>query len=252
VYRFWDSVIEPLLRAADARVAIEVGAEQGWLTERLLEFCDERDGIAHVVEPVPHFLPDHWRRRYGARYVLHEELSLEALPRVHDPDAVLLDGDHNWFTVYHELEVVETLRRDGRFPIVVLHDVGWPYGRRDMYHDPSTVPDEFRHPSRRLGMRPGQSELLEEGGFNAHLENAVHEGGARNGVRTAVEDFCAASGHELDVIEVPGLHGLGVLVASRELEASPALAGAVERLRSGDFLLEHLRYVEDYWLRYVS
>ena len=33
-------------------------------------------------------------------------------------------------------------------PLVVLHDVGWPLGRRDTYHAPELVPDE---PEARVG-----------------------------------------------------------------------------------------------------
>ena len=252
MYLLWESVIEPFLRAVGARVVVEVGAEEGYLTAPLLEYCDAHDGVAHVIEPQAHFLPESWKERYGRRFVLHEDVSLNALPRIEDPDVVLLDGDHNWYTVYHELGAIENLRQDGRFPVVVLHDIGWPYGRRDMYYDPSVVPERFRHRSRARGMRPGRSELLEEGGFNPHLENAEREGGPRNGVRTALEDFIAESRHDLRLTEVSGLHGLGVVVARQQLAASRELARAVERLTSAEFLLEHLERVERYWLEYVS
>lgn len=62
-------------------------------------------------------------------------ISLEVLPELHDTfDCILIDGDHNWYTVYHELKMIydrELLKRGG---IVFLHDVEWPWGRRDMYY----------------------------------------------------------------------------------------------------------------------
>ncbi len=40
-------------------------------------------------------------------------------------------------------------------PVLILHDVGWPYGRRDLYYTPETIPEEFRQPYEQAGMLPG-------------------------------------------------------------------------------------------------
>ena len=60
----------------------------------------------------------------------------------------LVDGDHNWFTVYHELKMLADGARQARapLPIIIMHDVFWPYGRRDLYYEPERVPEEFRQP----------------------------------------------------------------------------------------------------------
>ena len=39
-------------------------------------------------------------RKHPNDCVLHEALSLNALPRIERPDVVLIDGDHNWYTVH--------------------------------------------------------------------------------------------------------------------------------------------------------
>src|SRR5262245_65691885 len=102
-------------------------------------------------------------------------------------DVALVDGDHNWFTVYHELRLLAAAaRREGAaLPVLVLHDVGWPYGRRDLYYEPDRIPAEFRQDYLRAGMRPGESKLVWFGGLNRHMANARHEGGPRNGLMTA-------------------------------------------------------------------
>ena len=68
---------------------------------------------------------------------------------------------------------------------MVLHDVLWPYGRRDLYYAPEQIPEEFRQPYAEQGMRPGTKKLLERGGLNPTMYNALEEGGPRNGVMTA-------------------------------------------------------------------
>ena len=40
------------------------------------------------------------------RYVFHRDLSLDVLDRCGAFDVALIDGDHNWYTVYNELRVL--------------------------------------------------------------------------------------------------------------------------------------------------
>jgi hypothetical protein len=60
-----------------------------------------------------------------------------------------------------------------------LHDVGWPYGRRDMHYRPELIPPEFVHPYAAKAMVIGQSRLSDAGGCNAEFFNALDEGGSQ-------------------------------------------------------------------------
>ena len=133
-------------------------------------------------------------------------------------DAWIVDGDHNWHTVYHELRQIEAIsRRDGKPVLVFLHDVGWPCGRRDAYYAPSQIPVEHRHPhSYDAGATLDRESLVEGRGFRGmgQFAFATHAGGARNGVMTAIDDFLAeelAQGREFGFAEIPAVFGLGVL-----------------------------------------
>jgi CheY-like chemotaxis protein len=153
VHRFWDTFLLPLARATDARVVCEIGSQHGRLTRRVLEHCLEVGGVTHVVDPAPQFDVAEWEERYGSALVVHRARSLEALPSLPPPDLALIDGDHNWYTVINELRLLERRAREGErpLPVVALHDVGWPYGRRDVYYDLATVPDDERLPAARQG-----------------------------------------------------------------------------------------------------
>jgi hypothetical protein len=74
---------------------------------------------------------------------------------------------------------------------MLLHDIAFPCARRDFYYDPAQIPAPFLHPhsyelgvtlDRKMAIRGG---LRGEGAFAV----ALHEGGPRNGVLTAIEDF---------------------------------------------------------------
>jgi hypothetical protein len=151
------------------------------------------------------------------------------LSRIKQYDAVLIDGDHNWYTVIKELRQIDRhSRKSGRlFPLTILHDIGWPYGRRDLYYNPSTIPKAFRHPYARKGMLPGVSRLVKEG-LNANLCNATTENTVRNGVLTAIEDFIQETKGSLRLVQVPGFFGLGILFSRQLPEENKAFASFLD------------------------
>ncbi len=219
---FWPDVLLPMLEALAPKCIVEIGSESGKTTRRLLELASRIDAVVHAIDPAPRFDVKTWQQLHGARFVFHGAPSLEALHDIDGFDAVLIDGDHNWYTVYHELKLIEARARD--LPLMFLHDVAWPYGRRDLYYDPSTVPEAHRQPYARKGMSPTASELLDQGGFNAHLCHALREGGPKNGVLTAVEDFLAESPHRYRFVRIPAVFGLAILLPEARAQATPALA----------------------------
>ena len=252
-HRFWTPVIEPVLRAVEPGVVVEIGADRGANTARILDYCRLHGAVAHVIDPLPRFAVADWQEKYGEALIFHRHLSLDALPRINAMDVVLIDGDHNWYTVFHELKLVEEIA-DGAgtgFPVVVLHDVDWPYGRRDLYYEPDTIPERFRHAFERAGLYPGKAELSSDGGLNGDLNNAVSENTPRNGVRTALEDFISESTHDFRLVVVPGWHGLGILAASALLDTNDALAQLLTSFESEAFLVDQCRRIEKARIRTI-
>lgn len=106
--------------------------------------------------------------------------------------------------------------------MVLLHDVCWPYARRDLYYDPATIPEEFRHKYAQKGLIPGRKDALDYG-LNSGMHNAIHEGGPKNGVLTAVEDFMIETDEPMHFHSVPAFHGYGILVSEQRLAICPDL-----------------------------
>lgn len=245
MYHFWKHIIRPALETVQPRSIVEIGCADGRNTANLLEFCTQTGAHLHVIDTLPNLPTDQWPKKYQEHLTLHQDLSLHALREISDYDAVLIDGDHNWYTVYHELLLLEKHAADGgHFPLVLLHDVCWPYGRRDLYYDAATIPQAYRHPSARKGMNPGSVRLVDEGGMNPDLENALEENGPRNGVRTAVEDFLKQSPLELRFVVVPGWHGLGIIADRALLERHHSLRRFLDELEPGDAIRRHIEEVE--------
>ncbi|HEY6416308.1 MAG TPA: class I SAM-dependent methyltransferase, partial [Acidimicrobiales bacterium] len=235
MFPLWDDVIAPVIEAVNARRIVEIGALRGETTTRMLERLGAGSEL-HVIDPAPQFDPAEHERAFPGQYHFHLGTSLDVLPGLPAADIVLIDGDHNWYTVHHELRLLaESARRErAPLPVLVLHDVGWPYGRRDLYYAPDRIPPEFRQRHRRAGMRPGRSELVGNGGMNRDMENADHEGGPRNGVMTAVEDFVGEHPEPLRVVVVPIFYGLAIVAEHRVVAAHPELLSLLDRLESPD------------------
>lgn len=216
-------VIFGCLEAVGARRVVEVGSESGGFTMELAEWAAAAGGHAASIEPYP----TEKIRQLDApsdHFTLVTERSPAGLARLEPADAYLLDGDHSYYTVLHELRTIADMCGDGpRHPLVLLHDVGWPCGRRDQYYAPHLLPAEAVHPyTYEDGVVVGNPGVVKSG-FRGEGAFAVacHEGGPANGVLTAVEDYLAEV-EDLAYAQVPSVFGLGVLY--------PRAAPAADRL----------------------
>jgi hypothetical protein len=242
---FWETAIEPLLEAVGARTIVEVGVSKGHTTAKLVAYAERHDGIVHGIDPAPGAGAIELDGNHD-RLVLHVEQSLTALPRIDGIDAALLDGDHNWYTVINELRLLARLSAEqGReLPLVVLHEVDWPYGRRDQYSDPDAIPAEDRQPVVNAGLWPGSDQVFKTRGIDIGAHIAATEGGPRNGVRTAVEDFIAELAEPLEFRSLAGFQGLGILASEARLAANERLRRCLDTFESPAWLAAHTRVLE--------
>jgi Methyltransferase domain len=199
----------PCLDAVGAGAVAEVGAFAGDLTRVLVAWARERGARIVAIDPEPQEGLVELDRQHP-ELELVRETSLDALRHVELPDAAIIDGDHNYYTVTHELRLISDRSGGGALPLLLFHDVCWPHGRRDEYFAPERIPDEYRQPL--LGEEGGlfPDEPGTRPGGLPYPRSAAHEGGPRNGVLTAIEDF--TSGREdLRLAVVPIFFGFGAV-----------------------------------------
>jgi hypothetical protein len=200
-------IVLACLDAAGARSVVEVGAYAGDLTEVLVEWAAGGDARVIAIDPSPQ---DRLVRLSDEqeRLELVRDTSLAALPRLAPADAVIVDGDHNYFTVGEELRLIADAA-GAKLPLLMFHDVCWPHGRRDDYYAPDRIPEAQRQPIHEGGGLHPDEPGIRPGGL-PYRGAAAREGGPSNGVLTAVEDFVdARDGLRLAV--VPAFFGLGVV-----------------------------------------
>lgn len=209
---FYIDIVKPLLLELEAKYLLEVGANKGEHTRLLLQYCGSYDANLIVIEPI---VTPSLQEVVSAssRVRLFAEKSNRALARIDaSVDIVLLEGDLNYYSVRSDLVAIQELsrRQNIPFPIVFFKNSSWPYARRDMYYDPDSIPTVERHEYTLSGMTHWSSQL-EDGMINANFANAMHEGGPRNGVLTAVEDFLKESELSLHLFSLTLNHGLGII-----------------------------------------
>jgi methyltransferase family protein len=225
-------ILIPCLEAAGARSVAEVGAYAGDLTGLLLDWGERSGAKVIAVDPEPQRELEMLHERRPELELLGET-SLEALRRIDLPDAVIVDGDHNYYTVSEELRLIAERAGDRALPLLVLHDVGWPHGRRDDYFDPELVPEDRRQPiAPDGGLHPDEPGIDPEG--MPYRWPAAREGGARNGVLTAVEDFVSERSH-VRLAVVPAFFGFAV-VWPEDAPWADRVAHVVEHVDRNPFL----------------
>jgi hypothetical protein len=194
---FGDLMVD-VLRLAGAKTVVEIGAEGGESTRVLLEHTEKAGGELVVIDPAPSPAAEALIGRHRhARLV--KQTSLEVLPSL-AADAYLIDGDHNYYTVSRESTLIwEQCEAAGKPFLALYHDVCWPWARRDLYYDPSRIPPEHLKPHAwDRGVTLDQPRAI-AGGFRGEGQwaCAIEEGGPKNGVMTAIEEFVIGREHAL-------------------------------------------------------
>ena len=192
---------------------VEIGSEAGVNTQELLGYARSRGAELVTVDPAAVRFP--FDAEKEPCFTFFRETSAEFLAKPIPFEALFLDGDHNYETVLADLETLHRTRARTGIKILFLHDVSWPWARRDIYYDPSRVahPHPFHAENTASPYVEGSPGLPP-----ADYMTADAEGGPRNGVLTAVEDFLGSrTGWEFR--RIPVLYGIGLLLCRENLDS---------------------------------
>jgi predicted O-methyltransferase YrrM len=188
----FDKHIQPILEVKKPKTLMEIGVLKGGVTIKSLEYCKEFDAKLTSIEPVawsgkipeeikpaaPGFdssilgnaiVPEYVEKIYEigleTNWNCIKSTSLQYLSSTDYKgfDCYLIDGDHNYFTLYNELSQLHRKTKPG--DIIFMHDVG-KWGRLDQYYNESNIPLEYLYSK-------------------------------KQGLLTAIEDFVKASTHTI-------------------------------------------------------
>jgi len=216
----FSSLILPCLDEAKVQHISEIGSEFGPMSKLLAARAEEIGGSLTCIDPAPAADFAEWAEQQDVvNHVAKTSLTaLEEQGSSLAADAWLIDGDHNYYTVLHELKAIDAIQKEAGKPLLAFaHDVSWPCARRDFYYAPEQIPPGWRHPhSFDHGVILGDDRVFEGRGLRGmgQFAIALSAGGPRNGVLTAIEDFLKEADSEerpLFYVHVPAVLGLGVI-----------------------------------------
>jgi hypothetical protein len=187
-----DEIILELVDRCRPKSILEIGSESGGFSQQLYARVKASGAELVTIEPFPADVMVELAKTANDFHLFVDKSIPHLLAYGCTSDFAVIDGDHNWFTVYNELTLISKAWGD-RTGTIVLHDVSWPCARRDMYYDPDSIPAEARQPcTYKHGVTPGHDGVI-DGGFRGEgaFAWAIDSGGPCNGVLTAIEDFMA-------------------------------------------------------------
>jgi hypothetical protein len=198
--------------------AVEIGTGEGQFTNQLIQWATSGQFNLYCIDPRP---ADRVRSLCEeSEYAqLFEASSLMILPSLQPCDAYFLDSDHNYYTVTKELEwIAQVCESVTKEYVVFIHDIGGLCARRDCYFSPESLPPEAVHPyhlsSDLSWISENEFGTKSKEHLTGKLAIANQDGGPRNGVLTAVEDFLRERPF-LIFKRIPCVFGLGIIYSEK-------------------------------------
>ena len=204
-----------IMDAVSINHILEIGSEAGINTLALLGYAKSRNAGLVTVDPVSIEFP--FAALQEKHFSFCQTTSQEFLKTEFCAEVIFMDGDHNYETVMNDLKTIHRSREKNNVKLMFLHDVSWPWARRDNYYNL----EQIRNPNPNhddIGVSPYVSSeklYLPPAGYNV----ADFEGGAYNGVLTAVEDFLKKNGSSWSFWHFPVIYGIGVLCCTDNVNA---------------------------------
>lgn len=204
-------IFREILILLKPKVIVEIGCEYAGSTFQFLEYCKSNNGFLYIIDPRPFVDVDEVLKDYKGYYEFIKAKSIDALLTIPKADLYVVDGDHNYWTVLNELNLIF----ENNMPLAILHDVGFPCARRDLYYNPSDIPKEHLHAyTYDHGVNINDELLFREGFYGAgHFALSLETDQKKMGVLTAVEDFLKNNQH-LIYQNIPLIFGIGFIASS--------------------------------------
>ena len=132
---------------------------------------------------------------------ISEPITLSKLKNIKNYDAIFLNDDANWYTVYNELNIIKN--NNESFPLVFICNNVFPNQRKDSYRNPNIIPKEFLN---EFSDRFIYNDIyLSDGLFHAIESNTP-----KNGVLTAIDDFLSEN-YSIGLSDMKFINGLIIL-----------------------------------------
>ena len=206
-------LIKSLIVSVSPKSICEIGSDLGATTKLLSDYCYENSCTLHSVDPAF----DKTERKSQLVYN-YKMTSFEYLKNNQASQIYFIDGDHNFHTVFNELNLIKSSLIRNEEVVIFLHDVGWPCAYIDMYYDCSSIPEELRGLSHKNSivkvLKDEYSQVYE--GLPMDQVSVVSRSSRNSGVLGAVMEFLKKDMNS-EFFKIPSIYGFGVLILNKNI-----------------------------------
>ena len=147
MHRHWKNTILPIIKKIKPTHIVEVGSDTGINTKNILEYCDKNNAKLSAIDPSPNFNVEKFKNKYGNKFDFYKDLSLNILPFLETFEVILIDGDHNWYTIYNELKTKLIEKGIPEEEIAFIHEADNETKKKENYDKLSKHESPFRAPT---------------------------------------------------------------------------------------------------------
>lgn len=209
-------IIHSIIQSVQPKRIVHCGIRNESVHRSLLQYCSQHNIHVHSADNNPECDTQKIQRDFPS-WTVSKDFGINVIPRIKECDMIILDEDANWFTTYQTILGIyhHICAQDlHKFPVVLLHNTGNPYGYRDHYRHIDSIP---------LAYRQASHEVIHKG------HEALYERNPQNGVRKALEDFIhdySAQG----ILQYAFLEGDGGLCILAPVNTTTAIHDLIQNL----------------------
>lgn len=260
MFNFFDlNIIPTFLSSFGVEKILVIGLSNELIMDEVISFCIDNTAFLYGIDSeinVKSLIKEDFDLDdidgYLNEHVKHfKDHALNILPHLETFDAIFVNDDPNWYTLYNELNLIKMNHLN--FPLVFVCNNKYPHKRRDGYIDPKFIPDEYRNEyCEELPITYMESSEIKCVMVNDGFCHAIHENTPKNGVLTAIEDFLSEN-NSLRFLDINPLEGISLIyphsnisyilinqICEGELSSEYTIGDLSDKFIENSLLLNHI------------
>lgn len=214
MFNFFDLKIIPIfLSRFKVEKVVVIGLSNVNIIEEVISFCIENDSLLYAIDSeidIEDFFVINNKNKHSYENIKYfKDNAFNVLPNLRNIDAIFINDDPNWYTVYSELNLIK--KTNSNFPLVFICNNKYPHKRRDSYSNLDNIPNEYKNECcNKLIIEYVDDNEMKYTEIEDGFCHAIHNNTPKNGVLTAIEDFLNEN-LSLKILDINSLEGLSLI-----------------------------------------
>lgn len=260
MFNYFDlDIIPTFLSRFKVDKILAIGLSNEFIMKEVISFCVENESLLYAIDPkinIKDLVEKNFKLEniddYANKNIKYfNDYGLNILPSLKSFDAIFINDDPNWYTVFTELNLIK--KNNPNFPLVFICNNKYPHKRRDSYINPECIPKEYKQECcNELPIEYEENNEIKKTMVKDGFCHAVDKDTPNNGVLTAIEDFLKEN-DSLNILEINPLEGVSLIyfnsnisyirinqILENEIESKYAPGDLSDKIIENNLLLKHI------------